>query len=342
MCMYKFNKDLIHISVDSGKSAGKYAWLGQNGEIQHDVITTYLKEVALDDMFQGSADRVVYAHENEDNKAYLIGGSDCDIIFERSDTKLELKHEIGIYTAISKVLTSLDLDLSQTINIDLSINIPLEDFKDTETKNKYIEQYLNKEVSLQLNNIPIKFKISKLSPFYESQGALIRNMQLIDRESSNCLVCVIDIGSKNDTQILCNKLLPVPGKNVMTGNGINNSLRQLASKLYLEYKNKFTIPEVEQLLTNKTMPRGIVRERVEELFAPIALNLAKEIKVNTDQLELNTTNTKILFSGGSSIVLKEYLKSVYSPEYDVHFSQDARFDNAIGALIKALENSKDE
>lgn len=341
MCTYKFNKDLIHISVDSGKSAGKYAWLGQNGEIQHDVITTYLKEVALDDMFQGSADRVVYASENEDEKAYLVGGSDCDIIFERSDTKLELKHEIGIYTAIAKVLKSLDLDLSQTINIDLSINIPLEDFKDTEVKNKYIEQYLNKEISLQLNNTPINFKICNLSPFYESQGALIRNMQLIDRESASSLVCVIDIGSKNDTQILCNKLLPVPNKNVMTGNGINNSLRQLASKLYFEYKNKFTVPEVEEILTSKKMPRGIEKKRVEELFEPIATKLANEIKVNTDQLELNTTNTKILFSGGASIVLKEYLEVTYA-EYDVHFSQDARFDNAIGGLIKALENSKNE
>ena len=47
--------------------------------------------------------------------------------------------------------------------------------------------------------------------------------------------------------------------------------------------------------------------------------------------------TKVLFTGGSSIVLKKYLKEVFEANnYDVNFSVDARFDNCKGALIKAL------
>lgn len=334
--MYLFNKDLIHVAVDSGKSGGKYAFLGQNNEIAADVISTIVKPIEATDQFIGSADRIVV----EDNH-YLVGGVEGDIVFDINDSKLEDKHELSIFTAVARVLANhLSLDLSNTINIDLSINVPLEDFKNAEIKPEYANRYnVGREVKIILNGVEVNFKIANLRLFYESQGALIRNLHLVNREDSLSQIYVVDLGSKNDTQILFNnKLMPVPGKNNMTGNGINTTLRQLATSLERVTKNQFTIPQVEAILVGKTKVNGLDEAKIDELFAPHARELVQKILNQTDQFMLNKAFVQILFSGGSSIVLKKYLKEAYeSAGYTIHFSTDARFDNAKGALIKALE-----
>lgn len=335
--MKQFNLETLYISMDSGKSAGKYAWLNRNEEIQADSFTTIVRETAIDSDLTGDADKVVLLIDGEE-KAFLVGGTNDDLAVDRSDSKLELKHEVSIYTAIARVITThLQMDTTKTYDIDLSINVPLADFKQKETRESYQNKYLNNEITLNLNGVMVRFKISQLRLYFEGQGALIRNMHLINREATTSYTFIIDCGSKNDTQILFNKLSPVPGKNSMTPNGINTTLRQLSTKLYDTCKTEFKIQEVEDILLNKTKLNGLTREQVEELFAPLARELALKIKNRTDQFALNTMTTKVLFTGGSSIVLKKYLKEVFEANnYDVTFSTDARFDNCKGALIKAL------
>lgn len=336
--MYQFNKDLIHVAVDSGKSSTKYAYLGQNGEIFADSIATLFKPVDLNEGFTGSADKIIIG-----DNAWQIGGMDGDIRFDEENSKLKENHEKLIYTAIARVLTQhLSLDLSKTINVSLSVNVPLEDFKDVNIKSKYVEAYLSKEdeqISLNINGKDVHFKIVKVSPFYESQGAIIRNQQLINKEDNLSRTYVIDCGSKNDTHIVFdNRPAPVQGKNAMGFAGINTSLRQFALKLSGEMNDRFTIVQVENFLAGNNELKGWTKEKLYNSFADIALELAMNIKNTTDALQISKHNTNVLFSGGASIILKEQLKSVYeNAGYTVHFSQDARFDNCKGALIKGLK-----
>ena len=246
--MKQFNSEKLFISMDSGKSSGKYAWLNRNDEIQADSFTTLVRETSIDNDLTGDADKVILTIDGKE-QAFLVGGTNDDLAVDRSDSKLELKHEVSIYTAIARVITThLQLDAEKTYEIDLSINVPLHDFKDKDMKNSYQNKYLNKEIEMTLNGAIVKFKIAELRLYFEGQGALIRNMNLINREAATSYTFMIDAGSKNYTQILFNKLSPVPNKNSMTPNGINTTLRQLSTKLYDVCKTEFKIQEIEDIL----------------------------------------------------------------------------------------------
>ena len=336
--MYQFNKDLIHVAVDSGKSSTKYAYLGHNGEIFADSIATLFKPVDLDEGFTGTTDKIIIGAN-----AWLIGGLDGDIRFDEENSKLKENHEKLIYTAIARVLTNhLSLDLSEIINVSLSVNVPLEEFKNVAVKQKYVDTYLSKEgeiVELNINGKDVKFKIVNVSPFYESQGAIIRNQQLLNKEDNLSRTYVIDCGSKNDTHIVFdNRPAPVQNQNDMGIAGINTSLRKFASILSKKMNDRFTIVQVENFLAGNNILNGWTKEELYTEFAPIAIELAKSIKDTTDSLQVSKHNTQVLFSGGASIILKDQLKSLYEDAgYTVHFSQDARFDNCKGALIKGLK-----
>ena len=332
--MYQFNKDLIHVAVDSGKSSTKYAYLGKNGEIFADSIATLFVPISVDNAFNGTSDKIIIG-EN----AWLIGGTDGDIRFAEENSKLSENHEKLIYTAIARVLTQhLDLELSGVVNVSVSVNVPLDDFKLKDVKAKYVEAYLNKEIELNINGKDVKFKIVNVSPFYEGQGAIIRNQQLINKEDNLSRTYVIDCGSKNDTHILFdNRPAPIANKNDMGVAGINTSLRQFASILKKKMNDRFTVVQVENFLAGNNPLDGWTKEQLYKEFAPIAMELAMNIKDTTDSLQISKHNTNVLFSGGASIILKEQLETLYkNAGYKVFFSQDARFDNCKGALIKGL------
>lgn len=336
---YSFNPTLIFASVDTGKSSSKYSWLDVNGEIQSDVISTLVEPTEIDNEFRGSADKIIL-----NNNSWLVGGVDGDLVYDESNSKLEPKHEISIYTCISRILVNhLSLDLSETLNISLSINVPLEEYKNKSVKEAYIENYLNKTIEINFNGKNIKFKIIEVDLFFESSGAIIRNYHLVTPEDSLSYTCVVDCGSKNDTHTLFNhQTMPVPGKNRMAGNGINKSLRELAMELQgILGENTLTVPLIENLLVGKTKLNKLSEDTLKEKFSKIAVKLSQKIKSTTDALDLPKGQTKILFTGGSSIVLKDYLKELYEDAgYSVHFSSDARYDNSKGALIRSLNKKR--
>lgn len=336
---YVFNPNMIFTSVDTGKSSSKYSWLDINGEIRSDVISTLVEPTEIDNEFRGSADKIIMA-----GKSWLVGGVDGDLIYDESNSKLDTKHEISIYTCIARILVNhLSLDLTKMINISLSINVPLEEYKNKMIKETYIEKYLDKTIEIDFNGKHIQFKIIELDLFFESSGAIIRNYHLVNPEDSLSYTCVVDCGSKNDTHTLFNhQTMPVPGKNRMAGNGINKSLRDLAMELQgILGENTLTVPLVENLLVGKTKLTKLSDDELKNKFSKIATKLSQKIKSTTDALDLPKGQTKILFTGGSSIVLKEYLQQIYEDAgYSVYFSSDARYDNSKGALIRSLNKKR--
>ncbi len=190
---YVFNPSMIFTSVDTGKSSSKYSWLDINGEIRSDVISTLVEPTEIDNEFRGSADKIII-----EGKSWLVGGVDGDLIYDESNSKLDTKHEISIYTCIARILVNhLSLDLTKTINISLSINVPLEEYKNKAIKETYIEKYLDKTIEIDFNGKHIQFKIIELDLFFESSGAIIRNYHLVNPEDSLSYTCVVDCGSKN-------------------------------------------------------------------------------------------------------------------------------------------------
>ena len=54
------------------------------------------------------------------------------------------------------------------------------------------------------------------------------------------------------------------------------------------------------------------------------------------KLGVNTQLVTVLFTGGGSLALNKQLKEEFKEYKDVQFSNDGKYDNATGGLIKAL------
>ena len=322
--MFQFNPNLIFISVDSGKSGNKFSWLNQHHQIESDVFATLARQVSESEAtFSGDSNLLTIDSQN-----YLVGGTGSYAL-DNDHSKLSKTHELCVLTSVAKVISE-KLKLAhkkEAYDVVLSINVPLQDFKSA-TKNEYKELYQDKEFSLKLNGQDVSFKIKHLELFFESQGAIIRNQQLANKQ-----VLVYDVGGKNDTFVLySSEGKPLPGKNDMNYDGLLVMLQHIADDLRRKYNTKFSIQDVERMVI-------LGRDKVEgfdDLFEQHATEWVKKFKSQVMKLDINTQLTTILFSGGGSIALKKQLTEAFKEYKDVQFSNDGKYDNACGGLIKAL------
>lgn len=325
--MFQFSSDKIFVSVDSGKSGNKFSWLNQEHQIESDVFATLSREVSDSEAtFAGDSNLLTTA----EGKSYLVGGTG-DYSLDNDHSKLGETHELCVLTSVAKVISEkLNLtDSKKTYNVVLSVNVPLEDFKNT-TKAEYSKLYeTGKVFKLKLNGKDVSFKIEALELFFESQGAIIRNQQLSQRE-----ILVYDIGGKNDTMVLYGTNgKPVSGQNDMEYNGLLTMLKHVADDLRKKYKTRFSIQTVEKMVLGT---QGKV-EGFDTIFDQHATAWVKRFKSQVMKLEnVNTQLTTILFTGGGSLALRKQLQKEFEEYKDVQFSADGKFDNATGGLIKAL------
>jgi len=329
--MNKTINETKYIAVDSGKSNTKYAWFEENKpskkNIKADSFRSIVSEVTIDGV---STTNNLLIHRGI---AYDVGGTD-ERALESSNSKLTDKHKLCVYTAIAKALVEMNIDDTDDIHhIDLSINVPLSEFKTL--KDEYIKTYQNKEVNLELNNKKISFVIDNIRPGFEGSGAIIRN---VDDETNQ--IHIIDIGGKNDTHISferfeengLTKFKPIKDKNGMTNNGVLTLLQLIASDLSDTYDT--TINDIEKIIEGRLSKPA----KFDEIFKHRAKQHTIAIKNQVQKYKLNPSFTTIIFSGGGSLLLKEQLKKAFE-EYSIKIAPDAQFDNAKGMLERVLNEA---
>ena len=326
----------IYVSVDTGKSITKYTWMMRSKNHQNhgfDSFKTNVLETCNCDIAESG--RLV-KFEGHD---YMVGGNE-EYFLDNDNMKLSKKHGLCIYTAIAESLMNLNIDLDQIYLIDLSINVPLTDFKNKEVKQKYENKYLSKYITLRMNGQFINFKINKVRCVYEGQGAIIRNTH-----TTKGYYYVLDIGGKNDTHILFENFKPVMNKNSMTNNGVLECLQSVASDLSTTHQ--FEIKDVERILLKlleefKKENKGEGNKfhyppipTFKEIFEKHARDLVKRIRNQVQKFKLNPHFVTLIFSGGGSVILEDFLKDEFN-EFEFIFAADARFDNCKGALEKVI------
>lgn len=312
----------IYISVDTGKSHTKYAWFSSNKLDSKDIHADKFKSVVSETIPNSlnSCDTLtVY-----DGVTYDVGGDERSL--ESSNSKLSNHHKLCTYTAIAKSLLQMNMNTQHTYFIDLSINVPLLEFKTK--KDDYIKKYKNQTVSLYLNNQKVDFIIACVRPTYEGSGAAVRNMK--DGVQN---IHIVDIGGKNDThvsfEVIDSQLRPVKGKNGMFNNGVLTLLQHIASDLSDIFD--VTIEDVEKIIEGKlNKPKGY-----DEVFELRASAHVASIKNQVQKYKLNPMFTQLTFAGGGSLLLQKQLKTAFS-EYEPKFSKDSQFDNVKGALERVI------
>ena len=310
----------IQISIDTGKSNTKFAWFHQNephlDNIKLDAFRTVVKQVNPVEVL--STDHLVYFEDSY----YDIGGTD-ERVLESSNTKLSPKHELCVYQAIARVFIQMGLTGEPERSVDLSINVPLHEFKTIRAE--YGNKYFGKSVQISVGNQAVAFAIENVHLAYEGQGAVITNTT-----THTGAYYVIDIGGKNDTHILFQNLRPHKEINDITNNGVLGMLQLVASDLSHEYE--FTMAHVEAILKgHRAKPEGF-----DDIFKARAMSLVQKINNQMQKFKLNPLFIDaMIFSGGGSLILKELLEAEFS-DFQLIFAHDALFDNAKGALVKMV------
>ena len=143
------------LSLDSGRFATKRAYFRPSDRklIKMCIPTLFVPLEAGE--LSGNSLRVEYQ-----NGLYAVGGNlPYELIDENS--KLVFSHELCVYTSIAQTLIELGMDLTEIHEIDLSINLPLSDFKTN--REAYEKKYLTNEVvKIKVEGQTVRFLITRV------------------------------------------------------------------------------------------------------------------------------------------------------------------------------------
>lgn len=338
--MKQQRRDFMYIvSVDSGKATTKWATKHhKSGEIIKDVFPTLIRPLHGDQF--GKVKTLV----NYNGQRYAVGDVKDLKQVPRETSKLKAEHEICIYTAVAKALKAQQANLNQTQAVQLCLNVPLRDFKDKETRQRYQEKYFQPDnpqtISIELEGQLINFVIADLMLSYEGQGAMIQAvLEHDDKALDQGQVLLCDVGGCNDSVILFEELSPVVDYNDALLNGVLQLFNHIAKTLTQRLDTKITIHDVE-LLSKNQHPFQAEFKEFDALYQTKAKELLIDIRENVLSNSINPRFTTYVFAGGGAQALKPFIEEAFINEKYL-ILEESQFANCIGMLNKVL-SSKEE
>lgn len=315
------------ISIDAGMAQTKFAYVNpRTGAIEVDLFQTICADY---DPHTLQAPDCVVTYEG---KTYVIGDSEYQHSLPRENTKLTEMHQLCVFTAIAKSLVRLNANITQTLSVNICLNVPLEEFRSAERTAEYSANYKGSAVTIELNGQLIRFVIDHVTLNYEGQGAIFHACQQDDSLKTG-LVCLTDIGGFNDSCICLSSLRPVANGNRAMANGVLRLFYNVACELSQNPSNgRLTKFDIERMSKGE---HDFIAEGFEDVYHRQAAKLVHEIKENILNNATTPARTKFVFSGGGSQALEKEIREAFK-EYEVVILQDSQFDNCLGMLEYAL------
>ena len=331
------------ISVDSGKASTKWAAY-KTGATENEkpitgVFPTVIKPL-FGDQFGKIKTKVYY-----NGQLYSVGDAKDVNEVPMESCKLKPEHEICIYTAVAKALKELGANLNQTQSVNLSLNVPLRDFKVEEKREQYENKYFQKDnhqtVSITVDDQVINFIISNLSLCYEGQGSLIEaTLTRPEMKLDEGFVLLCDLGGCNSSVLLFEDWEPVMDKNGAPLYGVLGLFRDVSFELSDIYESEVTIRDVELLSKGEHLKKEVFpdfdkvyREKAEQLLVNIRTHILRQV--------INKNTTRFIFAGGGSRALAPFIEKAFA---DVEYTilDDSQFANCKGMLDLAISENEGE
>ena len=314
-----YNKFLI--AVDSGKSTTKAVM--KEGALQKIKFQTKVEEVRDNgtEIMPGS-----FSVDFE-GKNYLVrnmlGESNIDFnLSKKSDT-----HRISIYLAIAQLLQSSKRNIVLS-KISLAINIPISLYKNEKQKTEFSDFIRNngQSINLIVNNKAFIFCIERLYLFPEGIGPIYSDINLYRHKR----VLIFDVGSLNVNIQEFNNLIPIYDKMLTADLGVNILRSKIADKLSTQYGISVSDGDVEAVYQDKYLViHGEKMEESKQIVIQLMANHVKEIFNFARSRKVSFSNTEVIFVGGGSLLLKEYLIEEYP---SAAISNDAQMLNVLSFL----------
>ncbi|UZW12846.1 ParM/StbA family protein [Clostridium pasteurianum] len=270
-------------------------------------------------------------------KSYLIG----DMISENSCnfqiTKHTIDHQLSIYLAICKIIDRTEALKYGLPKVHLALNIPINSYKNITLKADYknFMQNNGEIIYMKVNGTEYAFKISSIIVLPEAMGPLYCSNRINDFRNK---VTVIDIGSLNVNYCTYNNLVPELDSMNISNNGINVLRAKIAEKLTATYGTLITDDDVEEILRNDgyLYISGIKKPESKEIIEKLITNHVAEIFNYGRSRGLTFNNTNLVFVGGGSLLLKNYILTQYPLAV---IEEDGQFSNC-SSYLNILEVKK--
>lgn len=316
------NQDIILIAVDPGKDSTKFIFNDGLG-LQRSMFRTKVQKV---ENFGVDVEKNTFLVEyNGEN--YLIGDMVGENKLNFDLTKKSIEHKLAIYVAIAKVLKKVESNKAK-----IAIGAPLNIYKNAKLKEEYREYIFNNgHINLKVNKEIINFEIDDVLVLPEGIGPIYMSMAEFKAK-----VTIVDIGGLNTNICRFNNLVPDLGTMLVANKGGNILKSKIADALTERYGVIIYNADVEEILKDNGIvylngkPQNDSKGLIEKIMKEHLLDIINFAKQN--ELDILSTNGKVVFTGGGSLLLKEIIQKTYS---HAKFSNDAQFSNAL-AFYKVL------
>ena len=320
------------IVIDSGKNTVNALCFDQNfsliGQLAFPSITQ--KKRSFRDI--DSSSELQFQVEYKTSK-YLVGeGILSDFNFETS--KNTLHHKICVDTAIAYFVGN------SNEKVHLVVGYPSSDYTNPEQRQEYIDLLKEEDVTMIVNGEEKSFSIVSIDVKPEGIAMKPRVEQVPGEE-----VKVIDIGGENINYRHYDEKGNTCQSESLDQLGVNHLESFIKTKLrkyvnvkdvdlnsinYLKAVSDGYIKEVrDDDISDFKNSREFMNETVGEFVDLIIDRLAAK------NVSLNRRGTKILFTGGGSVLLQPYLEETLDNSIDyLVFSKTAYWDNCISFAIK--------
>lgn len=312
------------IAIDAGKYMTKVV-MATSGNPADDV--TWSFRTRIEEKTGFAADNATTVKYN--GKEYIVGGkSSKSADGEHSSSKNTLTHKICILTAIAHMVSKVS-NGSEIIEIDACIGCPLDIYGNKASRSEFLNNMLpiGETITINLNGKEISFTVGNARVLPESSGIIYLN----GKKYRDAIVVVCDGGGLNYNTAMFQDLQIVPDQ-LFTSELGSYSLNSALADWLVNEKGMDRAKLADNVLEKAIKDGKLNRvEGSEQAIKEIKLKTCRALKDACDAQKIDITLTELVFTGGTSLLLKPEIKEVFGVDDSV-FYEDAVFANARGFL----------
>lgn len=307
------------IAVDCGKAQTKVCVVEPNSK---DILTKISFPTRIEEYSELSQTGLTGGHHFKTADVdLLIGADNLSEGTRDTNSKNDDIHKYATLFAIASNVSDGDI-------VHVAIGCPLSEYADVQKRDAYKNAVIEKGTyHVEIDGKKKSFKIEKRAVFPESTGIIYLRNDLFVENSA-----IIDIGGLNinAVQVLGGTLAPSTAVTKQYGSKI----------LYQNLSNKLESADEALQLADAQLIDAISKGRV-KYFEEISELIIKEcVEKHLDDAykQLTGTNWKnvktlqLVFVGGTSVILKDYIKKKFGERAVILTDEESRFANAEGFL----------
>ena len=307
--MAKKSNKIINIAIDPGKHSTKYTYTGGDGKVVRGKFETSISMSNNLISSLGNTKEITY-----DGNTYVVGEGSIGRT-SKSNSKNDLIHKICALVAVSECINNGD-----TVNV--VIGCPIAEFRSDEKRKAYRDYMFPKgRTEMVIGNQEMYFYTGKRYVMAESTGLTITEPERFKDK----IVGVIDIGGLNCNGSLYKSGVIVEDSYFTAKLGSN----VIADKLRKDINNELDL-SIDSNMMKQFMQQGYVtnfEEETREMFTKRYKSHIEKIKEECDGNGWELKVMDLIFIGGTSLMLKDYILDLFPKAY---IPEDSDYTNVNG------------